>query len=266
MAIKKTNQDAAPKTEESVFEEVSATKENEVNLEVKEEKKEEVLPLSLVERMMKEMEEKLFSKFNAQISRLKSEKGLKEQEQDIEYVHSLEDDWLDNPVVFFAFSLNFSIHGDKKRGLESLPPQGAVRFSPLIRTRRKGLRGGTQVVSVSSVKVQSKEVVDYLRGHSQYGIAFYENMVSAMNVDATWAQKMIEAQQSIGRLNDMQVIARAKQEGLTVSNSPEAMRRQLVELSAKRSIKQQEETLYGGIKNSVMDKDNRTITEKVINN
>ena len=136
----------------------------------------------------------------------------------------------------------------------------------MIRTRRKGLRGGTQVVSVSSVKVQSKEVVDYLRGHSQYGIAFYENMVSAMNVDATWAQKMIEAQQSIGRLNDMQVIARAKQEGLTVSNSPEAMRRQLVELSAKRSIKQQEETLYGGIKNSVMDKDNRTITEKVINN
>ena len=34
-----------------------------------------------------------------------------------------------------------------------------------------------------------------------------------MNIDSTWAQKMVEAQQSIGRLSDMQVIARAKHIG-----------------------------------------------------
>jgi Txe/YoeB family toxin of Txe-Axe toxin-antitoxin module len=153
---------------------------------------------------------------------------------------------------------------DKRRGLESLPPHGAIKFKPLVRTRRKKGRD-VQVVSVSSVKVQSQSELDYLRNHSQYGIAFYENMESAMNVDSTWAQKMVEAQQSISKLSDMQIIARAKQEGVTINQSPEAMRRQLVELTAKRSINQQDRMLYGNLRKSTMDQQGRIVTEKTIN-
>jgi Txe/YoeB family toxin of Txe-Axe toxin-antitoxin module len=90
-------------------------------------------------------------------------------------------------------------------------------------------------------------------------------MGSAINVDSTWAQKMIEAQQSISRLSDMQVIARAKQENISITQSPEGMRKQLIELQAKRSIAQQERMLYGSIKNSTVDKSsNRAIIEKTI--
>jgi hypothetical protein len=179
-------------------------------------------------------------------------------------VSDLEDDWMDEPAVFFAFSFEFSIHGDKKRGLETEPPHGAIKFKPLIRTKRKNGKQ-TQVVSVSSVKVSSKSVAEYLRGHSQYGIAFYENMESAMSIDSTWAQKMVEAQQSIGRLSDMQIIARAKQEGISVSQSPERMRRELVELTAKKSIAQQERMLYGSLKSANIDKGtDRSIIEKTI--
>ena len=104
-----------------------------------------------------------------------------------------------------------------------------------------------------------------MRNHTQYGIAFYENMESAMSIDSTWAQKMVEAQQSIGRLSDMQVIARAKQEGISVSQSPERMRRELVELTAKRAISQQERLLYGGLKSAKIDKStDRNIIEKTI--
>lgn len=235
------------------------------NVEVKEtQEKEDSLPLSLVQKMMKEVEERLTNQFSSQINKLKEAAKRSPLDDDLDYVSELEDDWLDQPVVFFAFSFNFSIHGDKKRGVEDTPPHGPVRFSPLIRTKRKGQRG-TQVVSVSSVKVQSRELVDYLRNHSQFGVAFYENMGSAYNVDSTWAQKMIEAQQSISRLSDMQVIARAKQEGVSVSQSPEGMRKQLIELQAKRSVDQQNRMLYSGIQNSRMDAHtNRTIVEKTI--
>jgi hypothetical protein len=226
--------------------------------------KEEAIPLSLVQRMMKEVEDRLTNQFTSQISKLKSAAKRSTLDEDLDYVAELEDDWLDQPVVFFAFSFNFSIHGDKKKGVEDTPPYGAVRFAPLIRTKRKGQKG-VQVISVSSVKVQSKQLVDYLRGHSQFGIAFYENMGSAINVDSTWAQKMIEAQQSISRLSDMQVIARAKQENISITQSPEGMRKQLIELQAKRSIAQQERMLYGSIKNSTVDKSsNRAIIEKTI--
>jgi len=267
MAIKKENKDVMPQAEESVFGGSSAH-ESEISFvveePVKEEKvevvKEESIPLSFVQKMMQEMEEK----FAAQINKLKTASAKKELDDDLDYVSELEDDWLEVPVVFFAFSFNFSIHGDKKRGIESEPPQGAIKFKPLIRTRRKSGKE-TQVVSVSSVKVQSKSVVDYLRNHSQYGIAFYENMESAMNIDSTWAQKMVEAQQSIGRLSDMQVIARAKQEGISVSQSPEKMRRELVEVTAKRAIAQQERLLYGGLKKATIDKGtDRSIIEKTI--
>jgi hypothetical protein len=209
--------------------------------------------------MMKEMEEK----FMNQINKLSVSRSKADLQEDIDYVTDLEEDWLDVPVVFFAFSFNFSIHGDKKRGIEELPPGGAVRFVPLIRTKKKGQKG-IQVISVSSVKVQSKSLVDYLRGHSQFGIAFYENMESALNIDATWAQKMVEAQQSISRLSDMQVIARAKQEGISVSQSPEGMRKQLVEKQAREAIDRQEKMLYGSIRSSVVDSKGRSIIEKTI--
>lgn len=267
MAIKKENKDVMPQAEETVFggsiaheNEISFELEELEKVEVKEEIKEDSIPLSFVQKMMKEMEDK----FTNQINKLKTANAKKELDDDLEYVSDLEDDWLDVPVVFFAFSFNFSIHGDKKRGVDTEPPHGAIKFKPLIRTKRRSGKE-TQVISVSSVKIQSKSVVEYLRSHTQYGIAFYENMESAMNIDSTWAQKMVEAQQSIGKLSDMQVIARAKQEGISVSQSPEKMRRELVETTAKRSIAQQERLLYGGLRKATIDKGtDRSIIEKTI--
>jgi hypothetical protein len=264
MALEKKNikKDVTPATEETVIEGMNA---QESQIEFEAPTQEESIPLSMVEKMMKSFEEKLMSKFNSQMQKMKIAKAEDELNSDLTYVNDLEEDWLENPAVFFAFSLNFSIHGDKKRGMDSEPPQGAIEFKPLIRTKRKSQRG-TQVVSVSSVKVHSKEVADYLRGHSQYGIAFYENMDSVMNVDSTWAQKMVEAQQSIGRLSDLQVIARAKQEGIAVGQSPEAMRKQLIEKIAKRQIAQQDNVLYGSLKEANIGKDGRQTIEKVIPN
>jgi hypothetical protein len=260
MAVKKKidlNEDAITPIEKSMFEESHTVEEVEVEAESS-------LPISLVRKMMTELEDRLTHKFNSLSKKSSMSKASQDLEDDLEYVKDLEDDWLEIPVVFFAFSFNFSIHGDKKRGVESEPPHGAVRFQPLIRTKKKGHKG-VQVISVSSVKIQSRSEVDYLRGHSQFGIAFYENMESAMNVDSTWAQKMVEAQQSISRLSDIQIIARAKQEDISVSQSPESMRRQLVEKTAKRAIEQQDRILYGSIRSSVVDAKGRSIVEKTVN-
>lgn len=259
MAVKKktTEEDLNLETTQDASN-VFDTTEEIVVVAKKEEEKEETLPLSFVQKMMKEMEEKFKNQIDKLISSSKSN-----DDYDSDYIAELEDDWLEVPVVFFAFSFNFSIHGDKKRGIETEPPGGPVRFVPLIRTKKKGSKG-VQVVSVSSVKVHSKTLVDYLRGHSQFGVAFYENMESALNIDATWAQKMVEAQQSISRLSDMQVIARAKQEGISISQSPEGMRKQLVEKHAREAIDRQEKMLYGSIRSSVVDKQGRSIIEKTI--
>lgn len=266
MAIEKktTKKDVTPKAEETVFETLHTENEEVFETvakgEIKPEPIADAVPLSVVQKMMEEMQQK----FMNQINKLKFDKNKSELDGDLDYVKDLEDDWMESPAIFFSYSLNFSIHSDKRRGVETFPPQGAIRFNPLIRTKRKGQRG-VQVISVSSVKVNSKEVAEYLRTHSQYGIAFYENMGSALNVDSTWAQKMIEAQQSISRLSDLQVVARAKQEGVSVTQSPETMRKQLVELTAKRQIAQQDNMLYGSIRKATYDNNtSREIIEKTI--
>jgi hypothetical protein len=274
MPIKK-KEEVSSKIEESNIEMTSTNEQNdaqvefEVELFEEETKKEEVkeeptFSLSTVQKMMQDAEERMMNMFKSQMSKMSLNNDKKELDADLAYVQELQEDWLDNPVVFFAFSYQFSIHGDMRRGVETIPPQGAIRFKPVIRTKRK--RGKeTQVISVSSVVVHSKEVVDYLRSHTQYGILFFENVESAMNVDATWAQKMVEAQTSISRLSDIQVISRSQQEGIPVTQSPEDMRRQLVEKMAKRSIEQHERMLYGSIQRSIVDKGTgRSIIEKTI--
>lgn len=268
MAIKK-KEDVTPQTEETVFGGSSAH-EDEISFVVEEETKEEVkeeeatFSLSAVQKMMKDAEDRMMNMFNSQINKLKLNKDKEALNEDLDYVNELQEDWLENPVVFFAFSYQFSIHGDRRRGMEEIPPHGAIKFKPVIRTKRKKGKE-TQVISVSSVIIHSKAVVDYLRSHTQYGILFFENVESAMNVDATWAQKMVEAQNSISRLSDVQVISRAQQEGLPVTQSPENMRRQLVEKMAKRSLDQHEKMLYGSIQRSIVDKGTgRSIIEKTI--
>lgn len=259
MAIKKKD---AESSKTDVFSEDQHTEQEAVKTTAKKEKvekeeAEDMVPMSSVVRMMSDLEAKLMDRFGLGVK-------SKTVAVDDSYVDELMDDWMETPAVFFAFSFNFSIHGDKKRGIETIPPHGAVKFKPLIRTRRRGQRGGVDVVSVSSVRVHSKEQAEYLREHSQFGIAFFENLDSAMRVDVTMAQKMVEAQQSISRLSDMGIVARAKQEGLEVHSNIETMRKQLVEIYAKRSIEQHEKMLYGGIRSSVVDKDKRTIIEKTI--
>lgn len=274
MPIKK-KEEVSSKIEESNIKMTSTNEQNdaqvefEVELFEEETKKEEVkeeptFSLSTVQKMMQDAEERMMNMFKSQMSKMNLSKDKEDLDADLAYVQKLQDDWLENPVVFFAFSYQFSIHGDMRRGVETIPPQGAIRFKPVIRTKRK--RGKeTQVISVSSVVVHSKEVVDYLRTHTQYGILFFENVESAMNVDATWAQKMVEAQTAISRLSDIQVISRAQQEGIPVSQSPEDMRRQLVEKMAKRSIEQHERMLYGSIQRSIVDQGTgRSIIEKTI--
>lgn len=211
---------------------------------------EPVMTVSAVEEMLKNQEERWSQRLNKVTDLFKSGKG--NEVNDYSYVADLEEDWLDTPAVFFAYSINYSIHGDKKRGVESKPPQGAVRFKPIVRQKRKG-RKGEEVISVSSVKVHSKAVADYLRNHSQFGIAFFEDMDAVLNLNTGWAQKLIEANSSINRLSDQQIIARCKQEGLPVTTDVIMMRKSLVEKIAERSIAQQDQMLYGKLRKAVID-------------
>jgi hypothetical protein len=251
--------DVFSETEEPT-EAVENTNEEEVTTVAEEEPS---MPMSAVEGLLKRMEERLSNQFNAKLQKMKLGTSKEALESDANYIAELEDDWLETPVVFFAYSINFSIHGDNNRGKSTKPPQGAVRFKPIIRTKRQGKKG-PEIISVSSIKVNSRSVRDYLRGHSQFGIAFFENMDSVLNIDSGWAQKLIEANQSIQRLSDQQIIARCRQEGISIGTDIIRMRKALVEGIAEKQIAKQHQVNYGNLEKANIDKNNAQGAERQI--
>jgi hypothetical protein len=268
MALKKRNNEDASeaKKEQDVFAEAQNNEKTTVSEDTVEQdnvEEEDVLPLSTVEKIIKETEERLRNQFDNAMRKMKLSKSKSELDEEEQYVEDLAEDWMDIPVVFFSYSINFSIHSDVRKGKEIKPPHGAVRFKPVLRTKRQG-RKGIEVISVSSIKVHSKAVAEYLRNHSLFGISFFENMESAMNIDSAWAQKLIEANSAISRLTDAQVISRVRQENLPVSQDIAAMRKALTEIQAKRSMSRQDEILYGKLKKATIE-DGREVVERKVN-
>jgi len=125
MAIKK-KEEVSSKVEESNIEMLSTEEQNDapVNFEVelfeeeKTKKEEATFSLSAVQKMMKDAEDRMMNMFNSQINKLKLNKDREALDDDLDYVNELQEDWLENPVVFFAFSYQFSIHGDRRREMK----------------------------------------------------------------------------------------------------------------------------------------------------
>jgi hypothetical protein len=227
-------------------------------------KDEAVMPVADVEDLLKKMEERLKNQFDSKLRAANLNNAKAEMSEGQEYVADLEDDWLDSPVVFFAYSFNFSIHGDNARGKQTTPPHGALKFKPIIRSKRQGVKG-VEVISVSSIKVNSKAVVAYMRNHSYFGISFFESLEDVLTLDTSWAQRLIEANQSIQRFSDQQVISRSRQEGLAIGTDIVQMRKDLIATIAQKSIRHQEEMRNGALTRSVIDKKtDRAITESNI--
>lgn len=267
MAVKKKSEKKEEAVQDtSIFnEEPSETVENTTEVEVKDvTDKESVMSVKDVEELLEKQEERWSQRLKKAVQGIKLGKAKDELSEEANYIEDLEEDWLETPATFFAYSINMSIHGDKKRGVESKPPHGAIQFKPIVRQKRAG-RKGEEVISVSSVKVNSKAVADYLRNHSQFGILFFEDMDAVLNINTGWAQKLIEANSAINRLSDQQVIARCKQFDIPRGTDLVKMRKALVEHMAQASVKSQDRIMYEKLRQAELDKDNRQVVERKVN-
>lgn len=174
----------------------------------------------------------------------------------------LNDDWTEKPEVFFAFSFRFSIWGDKKEGRESLPPNGAIKFAPIIRSKKNGARG-VEVISVSHYASNSKSEIEYLKSHSKFGILFYQNQSKVTQMDYVLAQKLAESNNQVQAMNDQQIISRCKSEGLNVLTDVATMRSALTEHIAKKNFGIDKSMLYSKIERSNIE-DERIVEKGVV--
>tara|TARA_R100000995_G_scaffold84922_1_gene65885 strand:- start:7535 stop:8320 length:786 start_codon:yes stop_codon:yes gene_type:complete len=178
----------------------------------------------------------LIKDLQAKINRLEA-KASSSNEESLE--PSVEDDYLEDPVMFFSYGSTWRVYGDKRRGkIVHAPVDGGIKFSKAYRyERRTAARRGMEIVSVCSVTVQSKALVKWLREHTLFGVKFFESISDASSVDVTFAEKMTEINHMVSNMSDMQAVERARMEGVN-TNTPDIdlVRKQLVEKLTRKDL------------------------------
>lgn len=159
---------------------------------------------------------------------------------DEEYFDEVEEDYLQDAVVFFTFSTQSFIYADFRNGKEIKCPNGKVHFKCIHRQIRK-TSGGEKSIQISSVKVQSKRQLEFLRSHTLFNVQFFEDINHVKNVDAVWAAKLVEMNTQISQFSDAQIIDRSRILQLPITKDLTQMRRDLVEHMAKMQRRKEEE-------------------------
>ena len=206
---------------------------------------------------------KIVKDLQSKIATLEAEKPKTEEEKEEE---SALEDYLETPVLFFAYSTAYSIYGDRRHGKSvETPNKEGVKFVRTTRyeRRRPGQRGA-DIVSTCTTKVHSKKLLKWLREHSLYGIKFFESFKDAENVDVTLAEKMAEVNSMISHMSDMQIIERARMtDGVHVSADIDSVRKQLIEVIAKDQLESDSKNRKQRYRNSMEVKDKK-LDEKAI--
>jgi hypothetical protein len=191
----------------------------------------------LVDKKMKERETKPII-----IDTSKQDKGARVYPVD----ELPKDDYLEDPVVFFAYSYYYSIFGDKRKGqLVSTPFNRPVKFKVLFRSQKRDrLDKGADTVTVSQAIINSKKEVEWLRQHSLYGIKFFESIKKAQSVDVTLAEKMVEVSAMVSSMDDVHVVDRANKAGIEI-DTPDIsyLRQSLTKKLAEEAIAVDKEKL-----------------------
>lgn len=230
MALKVKKEDSQVE-EQNVQSQVESTDSpfKEDDVKVAETVQEPAIPLSQVEKMMNEIR----AEFKREISLSQSKSELDKNQAVSE---ELVDDWMDIPVAFFSFTNSYSLHGYYKLGKEYLPPnKKAIKFKNIIRKKSSGGARGTSVVCVSMVKINSKKQLEFMRNSPYFGITFHESMDAAMNIDANYAQILIDTSQYISRMDEYTIIEKCRAAGLPVTTDLAAMRQELTKhISAQK--------------------------------
>tara|TARA_R110000824_G_scaffold326704_4_gene513647 strand:+ start:307 stop:1149 length:843 start_codon:yes stop_codon:yes gene_type:complete len=140
-----------------------------------------------------------------------------------------QDDFLETPATFFSYSFTFTVFGDKRFGRDVKTPYSKpIRFEHTFRTTKKGTsRYDKTTLSLCTAKIYSKKEVEWIRNHTLYGIKFYENIGEVQDIDVQLANKMVAVNNMLNSMTQHEVIARAKLEGITISNNLDQTRKAL---------------------------------------
>jgi len=166
------------------------------------------------------------------------------------------DDYDEVGATFTSYGGGYLIVDDVRNG-------HAVR-TPYGRPLRFTFQGGriTEVGRVQeyssfcAINIHSKKEIAWLRGHSRYGIEFYEDTKLAMSADAVKIGIASRVSKAMSGLDQHQLLARAKQYGIPLGGDLSDVRVQLILAIADEEMGKQEQEIKERNQGSIAEKFN----------
>lgn len=147
----------------------------------------------------------------------------------------IENDMLDEPKRYFAYTYSFSILGYTIGNKEVKAPYGTeIRFRPWQRyTTRTSAARGVEVISISMFETRSKMVVQFLENHPYFNVRFYAHLGTVKNAAKDHVGYAVDASARVRAMNDHDVIHASTERGLPRHDNLNEMRRVLTEAIVK---------------------------------
>jgi hypothetical protein len=164
-------------------------------------------------------------------------------------------DYMDVPVVFFAYTSTHSIHSYQVKKKNLIPPFGKIRFKPTIRyTSGTGMQA--KVHAICEYKSQSKREVDFLESSPDFGVKFFKTMTEEKNYNHAYADLLSKESQRVASLTDHMVIAAVNAEKrLVVKQDIKQMRTELIRLRADDALLSQKAREDESLKKMIKDRE-----------
>lgn len=140
------------------------------------------------------------------------------------------EDYLDEPVLFFTYTIYYAIFSEKRYGQEVSTPYGRkIQFTNIATNVQGGAgRNGKQILQISAAQVTTKKEVEWLRNSPKFGVIFFESMKDVQAIDRHRAQNLADAMIQISTMSEHQIMQRALSYGVTASKDAEVMKMNLI--------------------------------------
>lgn len=148
------------------------------------------------------------------------------------------DDYLDTPVIFFAYVHQYLLNSYKRRGQIVMPPHGTIKFAHSAKYR-KSVMGSNEYrdVQLCTAIIRSKAEAEYIRQCPDYGVRVFENINGGDNINSQIADYLSKARMVVSTMSSHAVITRAGELGVPVTEDIDAVRRNIMYKMAEEEMK-----------------------------
>lgn len=147
-------------------------------------------------------------------------------------------DVLEDPVIFWAPGFHVVIGDDTKHGRKIPPPVNRVIWFKPEGSKRVQNGKEMDIQIFSKYACYSKKEKDWLEKHTLYGIAFFLEGSSTMNVDLRFTQKLMEYANGLRNMEGHRVVKEAQALGMAFTNDLNELRLALAHHKTKEYMKQ----------------------------